>query len=77
MLIHNSITFTAFNTDNYCLDQDTEFCAIHLNSVYDKPCILAIYRSPLGNFNTFLSNFDLNLHKFFKSQIEFYYMWGH
>ena len=40
-------------------------------------CILAIYRSPLCNFDTFLNNFDLNLHNFLKSQIEFYYMWGH
>jgi hypothetical protein len=64
MLIHNSITFATFNTDNYCLDKDTEVCAIHHNSVYDKPCILAIYTSILGNFSTFLINFDLNLHNF-------------
>ena len=77
MLIRNSITFATFSTDNYCLDQDIEMCAIHLNSVYDKPCILAVYRSTLGNFNTFLTNFDLNLQIFFKSQLEFYYIWGH
>ena len=40
-------------------------CAIHLKSAYDKLCILAIYTSPLGNFNNFLTNFDLILHKFF------------
>jgi len=56
MLIHNSITFTTFNTDNYCLEQDVEMCAIHLNYANDKPYILAIYRSTLGNFNTFLTN---------------------
>jgi len=56
----SSITkFTSLNTDNYRLDQDFEVSTIHLNSVYDKLCILAIYRSPLGNFNTFLTNFDL------------------
>jgi len=65
MFVHNSVKFTSLNVDNYCLDQDFETCAIHLNSVYDKLCILAIYRSPLGNFNTFLTNFDLILHKFF------------
>jgi len=32
--------------DNYCLDQDFEACAIHLNSKHDKFCILATYRSP-------------------------------
>jgi len=59
MFIHNSIIFTTLNIDNYCLDQDIEVCDIHLNSVYDKLCILAIYRYPLGNFNTFLTNFDV------------------
>jgi hypothetical protein len=35
MFIHNSITFTNLNIDNYCLEQDNEVCAIYLNSVYD------------------------------------------
>jgi hypothetical protein len=65
MFIHNTVKFTSLNIDNYCLDRDFEVCAIHLNAVYDKLCILAIYRSPLGNFNTFLTNFDLILQKFF------------
>ena len=64
MFVYNSIKFTSLNTDSCCLDQDFEVCAIHLNSVYDKLCILAFYRSRLGNFNIFLTNFDLILHKF-------------
>jgi len=71
MSVHNSITFTSLNIDNYCLDQDFEVCAIHLNSLYDKLCILAIYRSPLGNFSTFLTNFDFILHKFFNLKFNF------
>jgi len=64
MSVCNSVTFTSLNIGNYCLDQDFEVCAIHLNSVYDKLCILDIYRSLLGNFSTFLTNFDFILHKF-------------
>jgi len=71
MFVHNSIKFTSLNIDNYYLDQDFKVCAIRLNSVYDKLCILAIYRSPLGNFNTFLTNFDLILHKFFNLKFNF------
>jgi hypothetical protein len=63
--VHNSLKFTSLNIDSYCLDQDSEVCAIHLNSVYNKLCVLAIYKSPLCNFNTFLTNFDLILHKLF------------
>jgi hypothetical protein len=46
-------------------------CAIHLHVVYVKLCILAIYISPLGNFDTFLTNFDLILHKFFNFKFNF------
>ena len=56
MFIHNSITFTTLHVDDYCLDQDVEVCAIDLNSLYDELCLVAIYRSPLGNFNTSLIN---------------------
>jgi len=71
MSVHKNVTFTALNIDNYCLDQDFEVCAIYLNSVYDKLCILTIYRSPLGNFSTFLTNFDFILHKFFNLKFNF------
>ena len=71
MSVRNSTKFTSLNINNYYLDQDFEVCAIHLNSVYDKLCILAIYRSPLGNFSTFLTNFDFILHKFFNLKFSF------
>jgi len=50
---------------NYCVDQNFEACVIHLNSKHDKLCILAIYRSPRGIFNTFLTDLELTLHKFY------------
>jgi hypothetical protein len=65
MFIHNNVTLTTLNIDSCCLDQDTAVCTIHLNSVCDKLCILAIYKTTLCNLNTFVTNFDLILHKFF------------
>ena len=59
MFVHNSVKLTSLNIDSYCLDQYFEMCAIHLNSVYVKVWILATYRSPLGSFNNFLTNFYL------------------
>jgi len=35
MFIHNSITLTTLNIDNYCLEKDTAVYTIHLNSVCD------------------------------------------
>ena len=71
VFVHNSLKFTPLDIDNYCIDQDFEACAIQLNSKHDKLCILAIYRSPQGNFNTFLTNLDLILHKFFNLNFNF------
>ena len=71
MFVHNSVKFTSLNIENYCLDQDLQACAIHFNSVNDKLHILAIYRYPLGNFSTFVTNFDLILRKFFNLKINF------
>jgi hypothetical protein len=71
MFIHNSVTFTTLIIDNYCLDQDTEVCAIHLNAVYYQLCMVAVYRSPLCNLNTFQNNFGLILHKFFNLNFNF------
>ena len=71
MFIHKSIKFTTLNNDSYCLDQDLEVCAVHLTSFCDKLCVLAIHRSPLGNFTTFLSNFDFILNKFFNLRFNF------
>ena len=77
MFIHNNITLTTLNMDSYCLDQDTAVCTIHLKSVCDKLCILAIYMSTLCNLNTFLTNFDLILHKFFNAKFNIFCMWRH
>jgi len=71
IFVHNSMKFTSLHVADYCIDQDCEVCAIHLNSADDKLCILTVYRSPLGNFNTFLTKFDLILHKFFNLNYNF------
>ena len=76
IFVHSSRKFTLLDINNFCLDQDFEACAIHLNSNHDKLCILTTYRSPQGNFNTFLTKFDLTLNKFYNNYFN-YYMWRH
>jgi hypothetical protein len=55
IFVHNSLKCSFLDVDDYCIDQDFEVCAVHPKSVHDKLCILAIYRSPWGNFNTFFN----------------------
>ena len=70
-VVDTDLTRDKFTEHDYCVDQVCEVCAIHLNSSDDKLCILAVYRSPSGNFNTFLTNFDLILKKFFNLNYNF------
>jgi len=53
MFIQNNIPFTGLEIGNCCKDQDFEICGIQLDHDSDKLDILAVYRSPSGNFDNF------------------------
>jgi len=53
VFIRSNIPFTGLEIGNYCKDQDIEICGIQLNYDSDKLGILAVYRSPSGNFENF------------------------
>jgi len=62
--VHNSIKFTFLDIEEYCAGQNCEICAIQIDIADEKLGVLAVYRSPLGNFNMFLTNFEIILQKF-------------
>lgn len=53
--------------DEFNTDKDIEACAIQLDSTCNKLCILAIYRSPSGDFTIFLK-LELILQKLYKNK---------
>ena len=55
IFIQFHLQFTTPNLDKYCVDQVIEVCALKLDSTFSNICILVIYRSPVGNFNTFVT----------------------
>jgi hypothetical protein len=57
--------------DKYCKEKDIEVCAVKLNIIAIKLIILAIYRSPLGNFTNFLKNLDSILNTWYSNKTEF------
>jgi len=71
MFIRNNIPFTGLEIGNYCKDQDIEICGIQLNHDSDKLGILAVYRSPSGNFDNFLKNLELVLQTLFLLKFTF------
>jgi hypothetical protein len=62
--VHNSIKFTFLDIEEYCAGQNCEICAVQIDIADEKLGVLAVYRSPLGNFNMFLTNFEIILQKF-------------
>jgi hypothetical protein len=50
IFVHRNLKFTTINIDEYNLDKDIEACAIQLDSTFNKLRILAVCRSPTGDF---------------------------
>jgi len=56
IFIHEYLEFFSILPDKYCKEKDTEVCVVKLNLPSIKLIIIAIYRSPLGNFMIFFKN---------------------
>ena len=50
------------------MDKDIEVCALQLDSTFNELCILAIYRSPRGDFTNFLNQLDVVLQKLYNNK---------
>jgi hypothetical protein len=49
IFIHESIQFTNINFGKFCTEKDLEVCAAKIHLSQNELCVIAIYRSPLGN----------------------------
>jgi exonuclease III len=56
--IHKSIQCTEVSIDTYCKEKDIEICAIKFTYCESKICIITLYRSPTGKFDSFLCNLE-------------------
>jgi len=63
IFIQSHLQFANLNLDKYCTHQDTEACALNLVSTLSDIRTLVIYRSPAGNFNTFVTQLDTIMQK--------------
>jgi len=46
IFVYRNLKYNNINIDEYNIDMDVEACAIHLDSTFNKLCILDVYRSP-------------------------------
>jgi hypothetical protein len=63
--------FFSISLDKYCKEKDIEVCAVRLQRPPIQLISLAIYRSPSGNFTTFLKNLDSILSTWYSNKTEF------
>ena len=56
IFVHEDFEFSSISLDKYCKEKDIEVCAVRLKIIPIQLIILAIYRSPSGNFTNFLRN---------------------
>jgi exonuclease III len=55
----------------YCVEKDIEACAIKITLTNFTAIILAVYRSPIGNFKNFLQKLENILSMLYKNKSEF------
>jgi exonuclease III len=71
VFIHEDLEYVSNSLDKCCKEKDIEVCAITLNITLIQLIILAIYRSPSGNFTNFLKNLDSVLNTWYSNKTEF------
>jgi len=71
ILVHEDLDFFSISLDKYCKEKDIEVCAVRLKITPIQFIILAIYRSPSGNFTNFLKNRDSILNTWYNNKIKF------
>jgi exonuclease III len=57
--------------DSHCIEQDFEVCAIRLSYSSVNLCVLSVYRSTSGNFDTFIVKFEEILNILFQNRVNF------
>jgi len=58
--LHKSYQFINVDLNSHCKEQDIVICAIRLVHSPLNLCVLSIYRSPTGNFDTFIKKIKRN-----------------
>ena len=66
IFVHETLRSTNIDLVAYCKEQVIEACALKIETTLFNAIIIAIYRTPNGNFNLFLSSLDNIIRSLFK-----------
>jgi len=59
MFIQKHFPFSVINIEKFCEDKELEACALKLDLLHFKICIITLYRTPTGNFQYFMKGLDI------------------
>ena len=66
IFVHETLRSTNIDLVTYCKEQVIEACALKIETTLFNATIIAIYRTPSGNFNLFLNGLDNIIGSLFK-----------
>ena len=69
IFLRKSYQFINVNLNSHCTEQDIGICAIRLVHSPLNFCVPSIYRSPTGNFDTFMEKLEEILNLLFLNQL--------
>jgi hypothetical protein len=58
MFTQKHFPFSVINIEKFCKDKELEACALKLDFLSIKVCIITVHRSPTGNFQYFINSLD-------------------
>jgi hypothetical protein len=71
IIVQESLRYVRTDLEKYCKDKYFEVCAMKIHFNVKSACIIAIYRTVLGNFDLFISKLDTILRKLYTVTTEY------
>ena len=69
IFIQKYFSFSEINIEKFCEDKELEACAIRLDFLSFKICIITVYRSPNGTFQSFIKRLDNIINKIYTPRV--------
>jgi exonuclease III len=71
IFVKNNLKFKQIDIMHHCNEQDIECCVVQLESKFSNIYVLAVYRAPTGDSETFLNKLENILNYLYKLKAEF------
>ena len=70
IFIQKHLPFSIINIEKFCKAKELEACALRLDFLSFKICVITVYRSPNGDFQSFIKGLDNIINKIYKPGVQ-------